>query len=122
MSYIVILLSFQTISSINYAVTQNSIKIKRAITWQSFQPRAEFNPGVEISTLLRLAGLKFQPWVELSPGLKILSCSRFNPGLKLFMSNWSMRSSDYLLQETKWRIRQHGRYMTTRKKAFQPRG
>ena len=31
-------------------VTQNSIKIKRAITWQSFQPRAEFNPGVEIST------------------------------------------------------------------------
>ena len=45
-------------------VTQNSIKIKRAITWQSFQPRAEFNPGVEISTLLQLAGLKFQPWVE----------------------------------------------------------
>ena len=42
-------------------VTQNSVKIKRAITWQSFQPRAEFNPGVEISTLLQLAGLKFQP-------------------------------------------------------------
>ena len=26
-----------------------------------FQPRAEFNPGVEISTLLAGAGLKFQP-------------------------------------------------------------
>ena len=52
------------------SVIQNSIKIKRAITWQNFQPRAEFNPGVEISTLLQLAGLKFQPrgwtqpWVE----------------------------------------------------------
>ena len=86
-------------------VTQNSIKIKRAITWQSFQPRAEFNPGVKISTLLQLAGLKFQPWVELSPGVKILSCNRFNPGLKLFMSYWSMRGSDYLLQETKWSIK-----------------
>ncbi len=28
-------------------VTQNYIKIKRAITWQSFQPRAEFNPGLK---------------------------------------------------------------------------
>jgi hypothetical protein len=59
------------------SVIQNSIKIKRAITWQNFQPRAEFNPGVEISTLLAEAG------VELSPGLKILWCNRFNPGLKL---------------------------------------
>jgi hypothetical protein len=45
--------------------------------------------------------LKFQPRVELDPGLKILSCNRFNPGLKLFMSYSSMRGSDYLLQESK---------------------
>jgi hypothetical protein len=32
------------------SVIQTSIKIKRVITWQNFQPRAEFNPG-----------LKFQP-------------------------------------------------------------
>ncbi len=57
-------------------VTQNYIKIKRAITWQSFQPRAEFNPG-----------LKFQP-----------ASAR--------MSYWSMRGSDYLLQETNWSIKQ----------------
>ncbi len=84
---------------------------------EHFQPRAEFNPEVEISTLLQLAGLK-----ELSPALKMLSCNRFNPGLKLFMSYWSMRGSDYLLRETKWRIRQHRRYMTKGKKTFQLRG
>jgi hypothetical protein len=43
------------------SVIHNSIKIKRAITSQNFQPMAEFNPGDEISTLLQLAGLKFQP-------------------------------------------------------------
>ena len=31
--------------------TKLYLKIKRAITWQNFQPRAEFNAGVEISTL-----------------------------------------------------------------------
>ena len=30
----------------------------------------------------QLAGLKFQPRVELSPGLKISSCNHFNIGLK----------------------------------------
>jgi hypothetical protein len=48
-----------------------------------------FKPG---PTLLQLAGLKFQPLVGL--GLKILSCNRFNPGLK-FMSDLSMHSSSY---------------------------
>ena len=41
----------------------------------------------------QLARLKFQP-----RGLTILSCNRFNPGLKLFMSYSNMCGSDYLLQ------------------------
>jgi hypothetical protein len=34
----------------------------------------EFNPGAEISTLLQLAGLKFQPWVEnvVTAGVEIV--------------------------------------------------
>ena len=36
-------------------------KIKRAITWKNVQPRAEFNPGVEISTLLQLV-IHEQKW------------------------------------------------------------
>jgi hypothetical protein len=40
--------------------------------------------------------------VEIStPGLTILSCNRFNPGLKLFTSHSNMCGSDYLLQENK---------------------
>ena len=54
------------------SVIQNSITIKRTITWQNFQAKAEF---------------------------KILSCNRFNSGLTLFMSYSSMHGSDYLLQK-----------------------
>ena len=40
--------------------------------------------------------------VEIStPGLTNLSCNRFNPGLKLFMSHSNMCGSDYLLQKNK---------------------
>jgi hypothetical protein len=86
------------------SVIQNSIKIKRAITWQNFKPRAEFNPGVEISTLLQLAGWNFNPGFEISPGLKILSCNRFNPGLKL---SWLIRACVVVTiyyKKIKWRI------------------
>ena len=38
-------------------------------------------------------------WLKFQPGLTILSCNRFNPGLKLFMSYSNMCGSDYLLQE-----------------------
>jgi hypothetical protein len=43
----------------------------------------EFNPGAEISTLLQLAGLKFQPWVEnfVTAGVEIVHviAKNFNP-------------------------------------------
>ena len=50
---------------------------------RNFQPRAEFNPGVEISALSELPEMKFQPWVELSPGLKILPCNRSQPWVEI---------------------------------------
>jgi hypothetical protein len=44
----------------------------------------EFNPGAEISTLLQLAGLKLQSWVEnfVTVGVEIRPCNRkkFQPG------------------------------------------
>jgi hypothetical protein len=46
--------------------------MKRAITWQNVQTRADFN-----------LGLKFQPRGELGPRLKILACNRFKPGAGL---------------------------------------
>ena len=55
---------------------------------RNFQPRAEFNPGVEISALSGLPELKFQPWVELSPGLKVLHVTVYSPGLKLDKHAW----------------------------------
>jgi hypothetical protein len=73
------------------SVIQNSIKIKRAITWQYFQPRAE------------LAGLKFQPRGWTQPWVEILSCNRFNPGLKL---SWLIRACAVVTiyyKKTKWR-------------------
>jgi hypothetical protein len=79
------------------SVIQNSIKSNVARLYDNFfHP----NPGPS-STPASVAGLNFQPRAELGPGLKILSCNRFNPGLKLFMSYSSMRGSYYLLQKNK---------------------
>jgi hypothetical protein len=72
------------------SVIQNSNTIKRTITWQNFQARAEFNHGV--STLLLLAGTR--PWVQN------LVMQFFQLRAEIIpMSYSSMHGSDYLLQE-----------------------
>ena len=38
---------------------------------RNFQPRAGFNPKVEISVLFELPGLKFLPWVEICIGNRV---------------------------------------------------
>jgi hypothetical protein len=43
------------------------------ITWQKFQPRAEFNPGQGWNFSPVSAKLKFQPWVKIIPGRKKFS-------------------------------------------------
>jgi hypothetical protein len=40
------------------------------ITWQKFQPRAEFNPGQGWNFSPVSAKLKFQPWVKIIPGVE----------------------------------------------------